>query len=178
MPVLRRAVKLFSLSLLFRFIMVLAVATSILPMVGCDDIAKEFGYAPVKAAAPPIAKAEPAPIQQELTGAEISMYLDGEQWTLEPSKAFKIDGDLRPIWIVTGRIKNNFRDDIKSVRVRLVAYDKSEANDTVLDTADFDVEDIPALEARAFRRDVQLMIYQGKFRWNYEFLSATVKRAN
>jgi hypothetical protein len=67
-------------------------------MVGCDDIAKEFGYTPAKAA-PPVAKAEPAPANQELTAAEAAKYLTGEM-TLEPSRAWSATNDQRPIWIV------------------------------------------------------------------------------
>jgi len=150
------------------------IVLALLPLPDCDDFSKE-----AKTGAPPVVKVEPAPTHRELTATEISTYVsDSGEWTLEPSKTFRVEGDLRPFWIVTGRITNSAGYDIGSVRVRLTAYDKSAAENTVLDTADFDVQDIPSLGTKAFRRDVQLMIHRGHFRWNYEFLTASVKTPN
>jgi len=120
-------------------------------------------------------KVEAAAIREQLTDAEIDTYLDGGQMSVVPSQVRNITGDLRPNWIVTGRIKSNYPRDIKSVRVRLIAYDKDKASNTVLDTAEFTVEDVPALEAKAFRRQVQLMVSPQQFRFTWTILSATLK---
>jgi len=127
-------------------------------------------------APPTVAKAGPAPVNQELTAAEITQYLDGGNITLEPSPSRVISGDLRPLWIVTGKISNSYNLDIKSVKIRLTAYDNKAH--TVLDTADVEVDDLPALSAKAFRREVPLMVQKGQFNFSYDFLSATVKKAN
>ena len=113
-------------------------------------------------------------IQGELTDAEIDKYLDGGQMSIEPSQVRNITGDLRPNWIVTGRIRNNYPLDLKQVTVRLIAYDKDERSDVVLDTAEFEVEDVPVLQAKAFRRQVQLMVTPRQFRFTWTISGLTL----
>ncbi len=151
---------------------------AILLLVGCDDIAKELGYVPAvrrPQATETATKVGTPAIQEQLTETEIDKYLDGGQMSLEPSPTRNITGDLRPNWIVTGRIKNNYPRDLKRVTVRLIAYDKNPRSNTVLDIAEFSVEDVPALEVKAFRRQVQLMVYPQQFRFTWTILSASLE---
>jgi hypothetical protein len=52
------------------------------------------------------------------------------------------------------------------VRSTICAKFDSERSNVVLDTAEFTVEDVPTLQARAFRRQVQLMVTLGRFRFS------------
>jgi hypothetical protein len=165
---------------------VLVLATAILPVSGCDDIAKEFGYIPAKAAAPkkptgsgPVTQGESnSASSQKLTDAEIDdMARDSGPITIVSSPAVVLSGDMRPRYIASGHIKNNEYRDLKSVRVRIIAHPKDKSDDDVLDTAEFDVEDIPAHEAKAFRREVPLLVPKD-FRFEWTILSATAKPEN
>jgi hypothetical protein len=173
--------------LLLACIIVLTLTVAILPIVGCDDIAKELGYVPAKASAPeqptrsgPVAQANPTsgPATQKLTRAEIDGAIPDDGWSIVPSTSIVLNGDLRPRWIVSGRIKNNYHSDLNSVRVRLTAYPKDKSRHDVLDTAEFGIEDIPTGQAKAFRREVPLLVSPGTFRFAWTILSATAKPEN
>jgi len=115
---------------------------------------------------------------QDLTDSQIAEYLQGVYATVVPSHVRSVTGDLRPHWIVAGRISNKYSHDLKKVKVRLTAFEKDENSSTVLDTAEFEVEDVPAMQARAFRRQVQLMVFPKEFRFTCTILSATVTTDN
>src|ERR1700722_17832298 len=53
--------------------------------------------------------------------------------TMRRSSAFRIDGDLRPIWNVSGRIRNNSDVEVKSVSIRIEVTEK--ATERVVDAA-------------------------------------------
>jgi hypothetical protein len=155
-------------------------------MAGCDDIAKELGYTPAKATAPtqpagagPVTQGESnSASSQQLTDAEIDdMARRSGQMTIVSSPTIVLSGDLRPRYIVSGHIKNNDYRDLKSVRVRIIAHPKDKSDDDALDTAEFDVEDVPAHEAKAFRREVPLLVPKD-FRFEWTILSATAKPEN
>ena len=97
--------------------------------------------------------------------------------TLVRSSAVALSGDLRPRYIASGHIKNDGYRDLQSVRVRIIAHPKEKNDDDVSDTAEFDVEDIPAHEAKAFRREVPLLVPVA-FRFEWTILSGTAKPQN
>lgn len=121
------------------------------------------------------AKLEPALIKRALTAEEIKKCLDAEDVALEPSQDRIISGDLRPRWIVSGRITSGYWNDLKSVKVLITAIDKTTF--AVLDTAEFEVDDVPSESAKGFRREIPLMVRPGKFDFTYEFPSATTEYA-
>ncbi len=149
--------------------------------VGCDDIAKQFGYVPAKTTAPSPARqgesntasSSGTNASQELTDAEIDSELSGNM-SMARSSAIVLSGDMRPRYIVSGHIKNDDHRDLKMVRVRIIAHPKDKSSNDVLDTAEFEVTDIPAYEAKAFRREVPLLVPEG-FRFEWTILSATAK---
>jgi hypothetical protein len=109
----------------------------------------------------------------ELNAAKIQQYLAGGTETIEPSAGAVVNGDIRPFWIVIGRIKNNYSQDISTARIRVTAYNKK--TNEVLDTARFEVDDIPKDSTRAFRHQIQLMVQWNKFGSYDTILSATAE---
>ena len=109
----------------------------------------------------------------ELNAAKIQQYLAGGTETIEPSAGAVVNGDIRPFWIVIGRIKNNYSQDISTARIRVTAYNKK--TNEVLDTARFEVDDIPKDSTRAFRHQFQLMVQWNKFDSYDTILSATAE---
>ncbi len=148
------------------------------PLVACDDIAKEFGYVPAKTGtAGESTKCQPpAPVSEKLTDAQIGTSLTGTIWAISRSSTFRTSGDLRPFWIVRGRIVNHYDRDLESATVRLFFYQKGgeKKHEDTIETAVFEVTDIPAGEARGFSRDVQLMI-PDDFDFTWTIWSATVR---
>jgi hypothetical protein len=141
---------------------------------GCDDIARELGYTTNTAVVTSQPQTQQTATPDILTAQEIDRYLDGGQMTMVASSNRIISGDLRPLWVLTGRIANSYSRDVKSLRIRITAYGKGTDSATVLDTADFEVNDIPAGAARGFRREIPLMVSPGRFSFSWTILSATV----
>jgi hypothetical protein len=147
----------------------MSIALMVFQWAGCEP----------PAPAAPVAKAATPPVEQRLSDAQIAQFLNGEYVSIVPSRVHDSSRkDLRPGWIVSGRIKSNYSHDLKSVKVRVFAYDKDPKSDTVLDTAEFEVVDVPALGAKAFRQQVQLMVFPNQFRFACTIWSATVKADN
>jgi len=80
---------------------------------------------------------------------------------------------MRPVWIVTGKVENRCEYALKSVKIRITAYNKANRAD-ILDTADLTVDDVPARSVRAYKRDIQLIVQrQQQFAFYYEFVTVT-----
>jgi len=99
--------------------------------------------------------------------------------TMRRSSAFRIDGDLRPIWNVSGRIRNNSDVDVKSVSIRIEVTQKAidklgNATNSVVDSATLVIDmDIPADSVGSFSRTIQLMPPpDAKWTWNYDVIKA------
>jgi len=143
--------------IIFPFVVVLAA---------CDPI-----LSPQRAATP---TQPPAPTVHELTKDQIRACIyEGGNQTLEPSPIFATSGDMRPVWIVTGKVENRCEYALKSVKIRITAYNKANRAD-ILDTADLTVDDVPARSVRAYKRDIQLIVQrQQQFAFYYEFVTVT-----
>jgi hypothetical protein len=91
--------------------------------------------------------------------------------TMRRSSAFRIDGDLRPIWNVSGRIRNNSDVEVKSVSIRIQVTEK--ATDRVVDAATLVIDiSIPPDSVGSFSRTVQLMPPETQWNWNYDVINA------
>ncbi len=89
------------------------------------------------------------------------------------SNAFRIDGDLRPIWIVSGRIRNNSDVEVKSVSIRIQITSKTKDEDKVVDATTLTIDtDIPPDSVSSFSRTVQLMPPNTEWNWNYDVINA------
>lgn len=140
--------------------------SSVIGLCGCDMTS----HAPQA----PIEKAQmPAPTTRELTKDELGKCFGDNQGTLVPSSTRVLSGDLRPLWIITGKVQNLCEYDLKSVTIRAWVYRKGHRED-VFDTADFVLNDVPAQGVRAYRKEIQLMVERKQDpEWTYEEIAAT-----
>lgn len=101
-----------------------------------------------------------------------SIYLfDGN---MERSSAFRLEGDLRPLWIVSGRIRNDSATELKSVTVKISIISSASSNE--LDTAQLTVDsDIPPGSVVSFKRGVQLLPPSSGWRWSWTVTEAVPK---
>jgi len=91
--------------------------------------------------------------------------------TMRRSSAFRIDGDLRPIWNISGRIRNNSDVEVKSISIRIQVTEK--ATEKVVDAAMLVIDtDIPPDSVSSFSRTVQLMPPDTQWNWNYDVVKA------
>jgi hypothetical protein len=149
--------------MLRKYPLLLTVATG-LALTGCG---------PSTPTAQPAQKVETAQTAHDLSAEEIKQYLNGGTETIEPSTSQALSGDVRPFWFVTGKIKNTYSQDIKTAKIRVIAYDNK--THEALDTAEFEVGDIPANSTRAFKRQIQLMVKWNTFYFYDSILSAKTK---
>jgi hypothetical protein len=131
---------------------------------GCDqfqDTSKTATPAPV-----PVENKPPATINPEL----VELF-DG---VMQRSTAIQLSGDLRPIWIVSGRIRNNSFSELASVSIQINITSRS-TSETV-DGAVLVVDtDIPSGSVGSFSREVHILPPNGGFDWTYEITKAVPK---
>jgi hypothetical protein len=153
--------------MLNRFVLSL-VFLSVIGIAACDTLS------PPPQSTPP--KPQPvAPTTQELTADQIQGCIHGGSDTLARSPAFKMSGDIRPLWIITGKVQNDCAYDLKTVTIRAIIYSKGHLGDT-LDTADFTVDNVPAHNVRGYRQEIQLMAERTQqFDFYYDFVAATAQ---
>ena len=90
---------------------------------------------------------------------------------MDRSTAFRIDGDLRPLWIVSGRIRNNSATELRSVILKISIISK--ASSIELDTAQLTVDaDFPPDSAVSFKRTVQLLPPSSGWGWTWSVVKA------
>jgi hypothetical protein len=77
--------------------------------------------------------------------------------------------DLRPLYPVTGRIRNNSTFTARSLRVRISVLDTTMKE---VDGTELDIKTpIPPGSVRAFDQQIQIMPPGGKWTWNYDVVS-------
>ena len=88
---------------------------------------------------------------------------------MQKSSKFSITGDLRPFYLVSGRIQNNSSYTVTGVRlfVRIWTVDAKQ-DSAVLNLKTY----ILPGEAQTFDQETQLWPPLGKWNWQYEALSA------
>lgn len=129
-------------------------------MVGCDITPKSTSDA---------AEPSKAPVQHD----DRSCVDTSSTVTLVRSPIRHLSGDMRPIFIANGKVKNLCGFDLKGVRLRITAYDAADKGN-ILDTADLSVENVPAMSTRGFRTGVQMMIPASqKFDFDYDLIDAS-----
>ena len=94
-----------------------------------------------------------------------------------PSTTRTLSGDLRPLWVVSGRIRSTYPMDLKKVRIKIVAYEKNQP-DNILDTAEFDVENIPSSETKGFRVEIPLLVKHQEFEFKWFVENARIATVN
>lgn len=134
----------------------------LLLVVGCDQF-QDAAKAPPPA---PVANSAPATINPQL----IEIF-DGE---MRKSSAFRLSGDLRPIWIVSGRIRNNSSSELGHVTVRINVTGKATSDQFDGATLKIDT-DIPPGSVGSFTRDIQIMPPTVPWAWSYDIVKAVPK---
>jgi hypothetical protein len=141
-------------------------------LIGCDDVDKTTSTdpQPVTSSAPatPTTPA-PATIPQE----QIELF-DG---SMARSNERILTGDLRPLWIVSGRIRNYSGEDLAHLRLQVHIFERrNEGNGTLRDEANLDLEtDIPAGGVGSFSRQVQLLPPPKAWDWDWVVVEARTK---
>lgn len=93
---------------------------------------------------------------------------------MDRSKAFRLDGDLRPIWVVSGRIRNNSETAVKSVSIAVRIYSKPSL--TLMDESILTIDiDIVPHAVGSFSRDVQLLPPNTPWGWGWDIVKAIPK---
>jgi len=144
---------------------VAALLFGLLSMIGCEPDQ-------------PAARQEPAPVTSPATAApalinpELIELTDG---SMRRSKTFSVNGDLRPFWLVSGRLKNESSSELKSVTIRITVTSK--ASSEVIDGATLQIDtDIPSGAVGSFAREIQLMPPDtGGWDWTYDIIKAVPK---
>src|SRR5690349_8672259 len=87
------------------------------------------------------------PKTREMTKDELDKCFGETPGTLQRSAAHPVSGDLRPFWIITGRVQNVCDYDLGRVTVRVWVYRRGHPEE-ILDTADVVINDVPAKSVR------------------------------
>src|SRR5262249_6980200 len=88
---------------------------------------------------------------------------------LKKSIAEPVTGDLRPIYVFSGRLKNLSSQNITDVTVRVAIF----ANDKIFDQADLHINRaIPPNAVTGFSEEVRIMPPRGKWNWAFSVMDA------
>jgi len=139
----------------------------VLVLCGCDHLDKNAtvtGSAPASSTALAKAIAPPAAIPAE----QIEMF----DMVMQRSDARVLTGDLRPFWIVSGRIRNNSGEHLSKLQLRI--YIKARGNtEEVQDEANLHLEaDVSPGGVGSFSRNIQILPPQKAWDWTYEVVEA------
>jgi hypothetical protein len=138
------------------------ITLALLLLTGCGPVQD----APPNPAPTDVASTSPATINPDLIE-----LVDGR---MERSKTFRMDGDLRPFWIVSARIKNDSSLELKSVTFRIDVT--SRASTKVVDQAMLQIDtDIPSGSIGSFRREIQILPPSSGWDWSYAVIKAVPK---
>jgi len=138
------------------------ISLVVLCALGCDQLQETQ-----KAATPTKAEIKmPVPIDSDL--------IDPFDMTMKRSTAFRMDGDLRPIWIVSGRIRNRSDVEVKSVSIHIEidlkgTYTSVDSTVLTLET------EIQPHSVGSFSRSIQLMPPNDAWEWKYDVVKAIPK---
>lgn len=147
-------------------------------LAGCDQAHQTQATPTPQPSSPPQSIAtipSAAPKELSTDDAQTSLKLSDLVMERDHSVLYSTSGDLRPFWVVSGRITNQDVLTVTSVRLHLEVADKTTGHD--LDSAVLNIkEEIPPLATVSFRRVVQLMIPARGWSWICLVDSATVKQ--
>lgn len=103
----------------------------------------------------------------QLTTAIEPYRIDLFDMVMARSRAYKVSGDLRPIWIVSGRLRNNTALAIGHVRLHISLIDKR--TNSEVDGSDLDlVTNIRPWSVGSFSQEVQVLPPNKPWYWKSE----------
>lgn len=150
---------------------ILILALSVLA--GCDLTPREQTQSQPRTTAVPAPKPT-APTEMSTDEAQTDLQLSDLLLGSKTQVISSTNGDLRPLWIVSGRITNVSGSTVTSVRLKLIASEKASGHD--LDTAILPIQqNIPPNATVSFRREVQLMLPDRGWAWTCLVDGATVQ---
>lgn len=144
---------------LLRPIFQIGVASIVLVLSACDQFQDTPKTSPP---APAVVKVAPVVDVDQIGLTE---------GNIRKSPAISISGDLRPTWIVSGRIRNHSAVDLQSVSVSVRIYSKASTN--LMDEAILKVDtNIPAHSVVSLSRNVQLLPPDDAWNWDWAVVKA------
>jgi hypothetical protein len=111
----------------------------------------------------PVPPPKPVVLPNQLVFSELEM---------RSSNKFSVSGDLRPHYVVSGRVFNTSRHTITLVRLFVQIYDAAGKKDSAI--LNLKTEILPD-ETQAFQQEVQILPPAGKWNWQYEALSVDAR---
>ena len=101
-------------------------------------------------------------------------FIDVVEGKLQRSSAFRIDGDLRPVWIVTGRVRNLSDVEIKSfsLKIDILSKPSSDLVDEAILVVDTDI--LPGAVG-SFSREIQILPPKTPWEWTCDPIKAVPK---
>ncbi len=128
----------------------------VLPVFGCDAGSEQSTH-----------KQLPKTAQEAEVKPDLQICLDVLPGTTMLRSSVIPMGDLRPLWRVSGRVRNNCYSEMSDIRFFVVVSKKNTSEQ--LDTAELNLRGtIPALSTRGIEEDIHLRIAvrDGDWQWN------------
>jgi C4-dicarboxylate transporter len=126
--------------------------------------------ATVSANAAPVASPVAPDSNLLIDTSQISLF----DMRMEKSAKFSISGDLRPIWTVNGRIKNDSAMDLKEVKIEVDLFTLKTMER--IDSAFITVSSfVPAMGVTAFRQEIHLQPGREPSTWSAVVVAATIE---
>jgi hypothetical protein len=133
---------------------------------GCDYLDKKTTIGPESPASSKAQPAAPIPVDQVELFDTVMQHSDERMLT----------GDLRPVWIVSGRIRNNSMEYLGELHLRIHITPRG-STDEVLDEANLVIEtDISPGSAESVSRKIQILPPQKAWEWTYEVVDARTEK--
>jgi hypothetical protein len=150
-----------------RILAVLAVLTAFGTFTGCDLAQHDRKKAAIQPAHPTVDD-----IGKDIPLYDPSKNLSITDLSLVKSGARSISGDLRPFWILSGRIENKTELPVKNLHLRVTLRYRGTATD--VDSAEVAVNDeIPGGATSSFMRDLQILPPRQPWEWDCTATEAT-----
>ena len=136
----------------------------VLPMYGCDagGRTEQSSKAPARKID---VKSQESDGRENVTSVIQSCLVFLPDTTLSRSSSVPITGDLRPLWRVSGRVRNNCQREISDITFFIVAYKKDSFEQ--LDASELTLKGtIAAASTRGIEENVHLRIAVRDWGWN------------
>ncbi len=139
-----------------------------LPFNGCDSLDKNTRTTSPEPQSLTAPKKPPTPAS--ISPEQIELF----DVTMQRLDQTALAGDLRPFWKVSGRIRNNSREYLGSLLLRIYVTERGRTQ--IQDEANLHLEtDISAGSVGSFSRQIQLLPPQKAWSWTYEVVEAHAK---
>jgi hypothetical protein len=147
-----------------------SLATVLLGLTGCDILAPTQPKQEIAQSKPAAVVLTDVPLVDVTQNLKLSDLLLGRS----NDGMINTNGDMRPFWIVSGRVENTTDSPVKNIRLQVRIGNKD--GDTDLDSAVLILKDeVPPYSTVSFKRAVQLLLPEKGWAWNCYVLDATTQ---